>query len=1227
MTIQRTLAAQIVVLLCCALPASSQTGAGVIQGVVKDVTNAVIVGAEVTAAHGATGRTSSAKTNEAGLYLFPSSPIGEYSITVVSPGMKTWRGQIVLQVGQTAVVDVVLAVGDTVAEVTVAGDVTPLLTLNNATLGNVLERTRVEQLPLNGRFLQNLVMTTTPGLEGGGGDPRVYGLAIGAAQYLQDGAALGNRDQGGLAASSRPPGIDTVQEFRVETNNSSAKISRPASIIISTKSGTNQVHGSVFETHRNNAIGLARQRQDTYEKAPQLIRNEFGASLGGPVYLPKIYNGRNRTFFFFSYEGFRQVTGSTVTTTLPTMAMRQGDFSGLVDAAGRRYTLYDPMTTDASWLRQPFPNNQIPAGRQSPTSKYLFGITPAPTLAEVNPLIAANYFAPGGARQLEHTETARIDHQLSSRDQVFGRYTFGKPWRRTLNYASNPPTSTGETGYQYIFAPVHSGVFSWTRTFSPTLFSETIFSSMREDWKINATGDSGSSLLEKIGIPLPAPRPLAGQQQREIGFGMNFFYWSQEGRHNITQSYSVEQNFTKIRGRHELQFGGRMRNVAVDVVPDEPVVGVYYDSAATALYDPRSGSSYGATPNTGNNTANFFLGIARYYNASLERTPYYLTEREYALYLQDNIRVNQRLTLNFGLRYENYPALKERNNLLTSFDFKSKSVVVGRSPDQLYAINATTPEVVGDYQRLGVKFATPEQVGMPRGVLNGDPWAFGPRAGFAWRVGPDSRSTVVRGGYAVFRHSTYDRTFTRHMRTAPPLGYTRTINFNAAAQSPDGLPNYLLRSAPPVIAGVNSAGVLNSAAARQSTPGSFSVICFAPDQPSAQAHEWNLTIEREVIPNTVLRVGYVGTHGSNLSQYTNRNDPPNSYVWFVTTGLPLPTGQYAATAMRPYDQTVYANINQYGKTGWSNATSLRAEVERRYSKGVGFQLFYVMTNAFRAGGGSEDEDALLMPTQFLPGAVPTDPGELNRFLNYKRDTGIPKHRLRWNWIADLPFGKGKRFGGNSNRLLDAVIGGWQLAGSGNMNSRWWALPADNWGPQGNVEIYGTKYPIEDCRSGRCIPGYLYYNGYIPANRINSYDAKGNPNGVMGVPSNYQPSSRPIITTPANGGSASDPNFPYYETNTVWVPLKNGSQQRIAMNTNLHPWRNQFKLGPKIWSLDASLFKRVALTERLAVRLNADFFNVLNMPGMPMPGAGTGIINTSLSAQGARVLQLTLRLSW
>jgi hypothetical protein len=178
-----------------------------------------------------------------------------------------------------------------------------------------------------------------------------------------------------------------------------------------------------------------------------------------------------------------------------------------------------------------------------------------------------------------------------------------------------------------------------------------------------------------------------------------------------------------------------------------------------------------------------------------------------------------------------------------------------------------------------------------------------------------------------------------------------------------------------------------------------------------------------------------------------------------------------------------------------------------------------------------------------------------------------------------------------------------------------------------VEVYGKNYPIQDCRSGVCYDGWLYWNGYIPANRINSVDRNGRPNGVMGVPDSYRPNQAPLIPTPRDGGSASDPLFAFYETNTVWVPLKNGTLQRTTFNPGVHPLQNQYVLGPNLWNMSASAFKTIAIREQLMLRFNLDFLdNVFNMPGTTLPG-NDGVILNRTSANLPRVLQMTLRLSW
>jgi hypothetical protein len=288
----------------------------------------------------------------------------------------------------------------------------------------------------------------------------------------------------------------------------------------------------------------------------------------------------------------------------------------------------------------------------------------------------------------------------------------------------------------------------------------------------------------------------------------------------------------------------------------------------------------------------------------------------------------------------------------------------------------------------------------------------------------------------------------------------------------------------------------------------------------------------------------------------------------------------------------------------------------------------VLCNAFRAGGNGWTDSIVPSTNVFMPNAVPADFSPLSRFLLYMRDIDIPKHRINHNWIMDLPIGKGKRIAGNAGAVLNRIVGGWQLAGQGSWTSTWWSLPTSNW-VTGKVETYGTKYPIKDCRSGTCFDGYLYYNGYIPANRINSVDPRtGLPNGVMGVPDTYKPAHSPLIAIPKDGGNASDPNFPYYDSNTVWIRMKDGSLQRTSYNDNLNPWRNQVTQGLFNWSLSSSLFKVIPVKERVFFRLNVDFFNVLNMPGVPKtPSSGTGIIDASVSGNGARALQFGLRLTW
>jgi hypothetical protein len=216
--------------------------------------------------------------------------------------------------------------------------------------------------------------------------------------------------------------------------------------------------------------------------------------------------------------------------------------------------------------------------------------------------------------------------------------------------------------------------------------------------------------------------------------------------------------------------------------------------------------------------------------------------------------------------------------------------------------------------------------------------------------------------------------------------------------------------------------------------------------------------------------------------------------------------------------------------------------------------------------------------------------------------------------------------------MNAVIGGWQLAGTGTVRSNYFTLPTDIYPTTGApIEVYGKKYPIQDCRSGTCFPGYLWWNGYIPANQINSVNAQGQPNGIMGVPSNYKPAGQPLIpwgtTTPPANFPASGNLASFWDTNTVWLRLDDGSVQQVGFNDNMHPWRNQYLPGVWDWGQDASLFKEFRIREGLRVRLNIDAFNVFNNPGIPTGVGGNGLVSTRTSQRTSREMQFTLRVTW
>jgi hypothetical protein len=393
----------------------SQSSTGSVRGTVQDPTKAVIPSASIVLTNQATGVQLKTVSNEVGFFVFPSVTPGSYKLEAESSGLAKFEGTVTVQTQQSATIDVTLHPAGTQTMVTVE-DITPTVVTDTAALSSTLERTRIEQLPINGRNVM-MLLYTVPGLsfEGWGGTSvRTFGTRIGTHDVILDGAALTDQLYGG-GSVQRPPSLDSIQEFHVEVNSSSAKFTRQTSIIMTTKSGTNEVHGTLFETNRDYGYGVARARDNFTNTAAKLIRNEYGGTVGGPVWIPKLYNGKNRTFWFFNYEGYKLRSGAFGNYRVPTAAMRNGDFSGLVDSAGTFTTIYDPLTTDTrTGARQPFNYggklNAIDPSRISPFAKYIYSVLPMPTLPNVNPLVGDNYSAPNPLIQNQYTWGARFDH-------------------------------------------------------------------------------------------------------------------------------------------------------------------------------------------------------------------------------------------------------------------------------------------------------------------------------------------------------------------------------------------------------------------------------------------------------------------------------------------------------------------------------------------------------------------------------------------------------------------------------------------------------------------------------------------------------------------------------------------------------------------------------------------------------------------------------------------------
>lgn len=1270
-----------VVLFISGSSARAQSGVGSIQGTVKDSTGAVIPQASIKVVNAATGVRITTKTNGVGFYDVPGLFTGKYTVTVTAPEMKSYITSIQLLVAQAATINPILIPGKVTERIVVNANQVQLLNVRNGTITNTLENQRINQLPMNGRDIVSLVGATTPGLEDGG--QKMNGQAVEAMGYVVDGVSTANNNFGGqesqLNTSTNAQVIDpdSVQEVQVLANGADARYETPATAILTTKSGTNKFHGTFFETARNNAIGIAKSRQDPPNfSAPHLVRNEFGASLGGPIVLPH-YNGRDKSFFFFAYERYSLATDTAILSSVPTDAMRNGDFSGLVNAAGILQVQYDPATTGPNahcpvpnstttvnnpYCRTPFPNNQIPQSEMSPLQKVYNELVPEPTNTK-NPLVESNLTSLNPSYTVQPQYTFRLDHTFNERNRAYLRFTnnwaninsSGGPRNRAVQDGNlNIPVGAA-FGYMNLPTTTFLAALGYTHIFSPTFSSQTVLS---QQWLRDAQEPGIAPNVDyesMLGLP---------NNFGEVGFpsitGMTkALGTSQTNTARASQTnLGFNEDLTKIWGRHQIAFGVRYGHNQNGNWPNFTADVDNFGSFGTALYSPSSGKNYTAYPQTGHADGSFFLGEAGGYTVNLEPPHVHYHLNEFDAYAQDEYHVDTDLSLQYGLRYEAHPAIAIGDGLSNTFDLKNDAMVLASPPAQLIAKGYTTQAIITNEELIGVKFETPEEAGVPPGSLMKNYYFnFYPRLGVAWQPFGDRVGTVVRGSYGRYSYPTSLEDYVNRPEVNDPLSVTYAHSYSAANQSIDGLPNELLRYNDPVefgVAGKNSADVVDSSSTTAILPG-VSLFSVDPNWRPAVVTEANFTIGQRLPDRSVVRASYVWTHADNLDVEQHYNAPLSNYQYEMAYGVVPPTGgaavigtslqdTYAATAKGPYDKTTWGNSTYHMRAGWSNYNALQINYQRLFHRGYAYQASFVWAKAMRMGGNAPDVLSNISPYADYPGAngilgkmtspygqvgpkgMPPAPPEgtpiwanyhaLDDYELYQVDPDQPTMHVKFNGIVDLPVGRGKWVLGHAGRLLNELVGGYQLASIGNIYRTPVSANLGDWGPVHPLKIYKHSKPITDCRSGVCEKAYLWYNGYLPPT-VTTYCEK---DCVDGVPTNYEPDETPIDNTPGTE---------YYGQDEVAVTLSNGKTVDLAYDGGPEGsnYLNKAMVpSPVHWTVDASLFKVFPIKRDLSLRINVDAFNVFNVQGDTNPGTD-GVVQRLSSFNTPRQIQLTARLTF
>ena len=988
---------------------SAQTSYGSVVGTVTDAGGALIAGVQVQLKNKGTNAEQETVTSSAGTYTFINLNPGPYSVTVSHPGFKaSTADEVDVRIGGTTRADLTLEVGDLTQSVTVTG-ATADLQADTPSLGGVIEGVQVQEAPLNGRNVNNL-LDFVPGVVPGGGTSGSTVANGGTGQVSANTQAIsyGNYQIGGAFSgqslffidgvgsniaennvNALVPTQDVVQEFRVSTNNVSAEFGGYGGgvVEISTKSGTNQFHGNAYEYFRNTALDA----NDWFSnnaglgKVP-LHQNQYGANLGGPVL-------RNKLFFFFSWEHESLSSATPASYVMPTTAELNGDFSA------DPQIIYDPATG------QPFPGNSI-AGRIDPAALKILQLeTPKESMVKQTPYVN-NTFVSVPAIGVQTQYNARVDATLG-KDTIFARYTFWNPHNESVDPFGNK-TGAGPTGNF-----TQQGVLGDNHVFSPTSIAEVRLSYL-ENYNFQdplSNGFNMSTINSQWGA-IPGASGLSNYslpalaiQGYSVGPNLSQLHWN----NNI---WAISGSFTKILGKHSIKSGGNWRQVLWEAYPGSGGVNVTSLPGFTA--NPN-------IPGTGNALASFLLGIPSQTNVTVT-TATYAFLHNYGFFVEDTYQATPKLTVTAGLRWEQPGAFSEENNI--------GAVFLPNAPLTIGSISSYTNPLGATVKLKGTAalLASPLYPSRREESLHWN--TFSPRVGFAYRF--DSKS-VIRAGYGIsFFPAVLDQTGPQ----LSSLTRSATNNVNSVGQ-PIGatLGNPFPTGISPAL-GHSQQGVDNLLGS--------GVWARVPDQPLGYSQQWNLAVERTIGAGTTASLAYAGSKGTHLiiaSPFTGSglqlNQIPDQYLSLgndLTTPVAnpfygiLPAGSAAGgptilkgRLLMPYPQYPLGVLQQSARIAASNYQALQAYFTRRFGHAGIFQAAYTWAKLL------SDTDNT---SAFLDGQGGT--GLVQDLYNLKAEKSVSQQDIRHNFVAnyglDLPFGHGQMYLSRINTITNGLVGGWRVNG-------------------------------------------------------------------------------------------------------------------------------------------------------------------------------------------------------